>query len=676
MGRPLAILAWLPATALAGPVELVYAPGPLELVHGPVQYDTIPSAEETLLDAPLTDNGLTAADPSSTWSVTVVTAPDGAWWGDDEVGSGSATTYTPVLTGTDADQDTPFCPDGSHDDLTSGCMTAQRLGGSNDYYLSTANPGPASPASADFTVCALYRSAANGVLVSQTEGANCAGEGWYIYHSGGSTGKTILKMENDAGTDRSVDANVMDNHGWSFSCLTHDYDGNTVAYGNGSADESGASPGGTIAPAVKLSIGACPDGSQDFTGDIAFVLWWNSLLDATDMAELYEHFVGILDSKGAPVAFTSTGPNCCWIDSQIECFNDNWPMIGCELPPGVTGAGSPSSRFYSGEALTNSVAYSRDLDSWTDEGGGGPTPTPASTDLFRDGRTTYSIQDNDAGAKERSKSANIDISGLDASDKIQMCVYAKSGGTELLDIRFKESTGGACAASTTDQDAFTTSTSWQQKGWTHTVQDGDCEIGLVEIAAADFGDAANTGGPTEAVVQVFLDQDWCPPIYIETAAAAVGAGDDLLAYDISGVSQLTTVGDGTTLTVDFAPPFAALFTGYLAEIEDTATAVDYYRYYVSTDEKIYLSGRSTAEGAARAMYTETAAGTWTPGTAYEIKLVINGAATTVAVDGVDNPGANVTLTSAPDSIDALNVGVRGGGTAQLNGWLSNVQVTK
>ena len=101
MARLLAILAWLPATALAGPVELVYSPGPVELVHAPMQYDTIPSAEEEpLFDAPLRYNGLAAADPAVSWPATGVVAPDVAWWCDDDLGAGGQTTDVFTLTGT------------------------------------------------------------------------------------------------------------------------------------------------------------------------------------------------------------------------------------------------------------------------------------------------------------------------------------------------------------------------------------------------------------------------------------------------------------------------------------------------------------------------------------------------------------------------------------------------
>lgn len=626
----------------------------------------------TLFDAPLNTNGLTAADPASSWPVTGVTAAGSVHWSDDPDGASGETTEAWTAGGTPATFDSPFCSDGSHSDVTSGCLTGRRYDGTNENYTSdTASIW--SPASADFTACSLFRSFADaGFLAANREGA--AGEGWSMSLAAGAFTFTV---ENHAAAESSVVFNTRDPGvgAWELCCGTYDHDGNLSAYCGGVADPTTtASSGGVVAPSTSATIGEDSAGGSDLAADVVVTPFWPSLLDSTDMQELFEYFAGILDTQGAPAAFTSTGPNCCWIDGEIECFSDDWPMIGCELPPGVTGAGTPSSGFYSGEALTNSVLYSRDLDSWAKTGT--PVIAATSTDLFRDGRQTQKVTDDDAAGVEGIRQ-NFAAHGLSNGDDVQFCVFAKgAASSQKIDLRFAES-GGVCAGGATnyDQAAHTVTTSWAPYEWTHTVVDETCVNFNLYMSVGDYGVAADTDS-VEFVVQIFFDQDWCPPTYTETEAAAVGAGDDLNLHDISGVASLADVADGTIVSIDFTPKAATSTGGYLFEIADSATATDYYRAYWHTDEKLYLVGQSAAEGGEKAMYTSTSAWSPTAGTTYTLAFTISGAASTVSIDGVDEAGANVTLTNAPDSLDNLATCTLDAGTDQVNGFCENVTGTK
>ena len=626
----------------------------------------------TLFDAPLNTNGMDAADPASTWPVTGVAAPDVAWWGDDPTGAGTATTGTWTAGGNPtAGIDTPFCPDGSHDDVT-GCLQAVRFDG-NDYYASDAG-GAMNPASGDFSTCIVAQGgAASQDMLAVSMDADVGGDGWFISVLG--NGAAEMRIRNEAAAASDVDWNT---HGlqdaWFLLCLTSDHDGNAVGYANAESDGSLGGPGGVISVAAAATVGATTTGSFGWEGDIAAVFFWNSLLDATDMEELFEYFAGINDNEAAPVAFTSTGPNCMFVDGAIECFSDDWPIIGAELPPGVTGAGDPSSGFYSGRALTQQVPYSRDLDEWTDVGT--PVPTDSDTTLFRDGRQTVLITDNDGGAVEGSKSAAITMPN-DTGDKTMVCVYAFDADDTVLDLQVDEAGADSCAGgNTVDFAAKTITTAWTQYEWTHTLSSGDCTTAEYKITPGDWGVVANTGS-AEVVVQVFTNQDWCPPTYTETSAAAVASGDDYLAYDISGVPGLADIADNTVWSMDAATK-AAQFDGfvYFGEIKDDGTGTDYYRWYAWSDEKHILQGRSAEEGAARTMYGETAAEAYTPGTAYNLALTIVSDATTLTFDGGNNAGSNVTLTNAPNSIDTLCVGAKCPGGNQFNGWFSNVKVEK
>ncbi len=646
--------------------------------HSPVGVDV---DTQTLFDAPLNTNGLTAANPSTTWPVTGVAAPDVAWWADDPTGSGGKTTHAFTATGAPSSVDTPFCPDGSHSDLTSGCLTARRFNGANQYYTSDVN-GVGAFNSADATVCVLYRSETTGdYIVANRE--DSGGEGWGVLTG---AARVTWYVENHAASQSAIVFNTFDPLGlnWVFTCATHDADGNIVPYGNARTDTAGASPGGVVDSAEPLSIGAENGGAFDFVGDIVFAFVWNSLLDATDMAELFEYFVGINDNKSAPVAYTSTGPNCMFVDGAIECYGDDWPIIGAELPPGVTGAGSPSSGYYSGQALTNSITYSRELDngcpgacSWSMSGT--PEPTATSTDLFRDGRQTYRITDDDVGAREGVSQPFV-AHGLSNGDDVQVCVYAKDSTGTSFDFRAYEY-AGACGggATTYNYDAVTITTSWAQYEWTHTITDDTCTA-LVVYFAPDWNNNA-TVGSVEFAVQIFFDQDWCPPIYIETAAAAVGAGDDFLMYDVSGSGMFTADGslDVGSLAIEYDYTLSLDFgsNGWGFEIEDGATATDYWytRHYGSGTQRLY--GRSV-EDASRILFID-AVETVTPGTTYTWTITpqLTFADCSWKKDGVEltNTGS-ANLASGPNSLDNMSVGCSGTGTAQTNSWVDTVKVTK
>ncbi|HUW11961.1 MAG TPA: LamG-like jellyroll fold domain-containing protein, partial [Anaerolineae bacterium] len=235
----------------------------------------------TLFDAPLNTNGISSLSTAG-WPVTGVAAPAVIWDAADptgaNVGTGAeTTTHAFTATGTPTAVDTPFYPDGSHSDI-SGCMKAMRFDGTNDYYTSN-SASIASPASADFTVCAVTRSDEGsigeyGVVAENRELVN--GEGWTLGFE--PTSDLIFTVENHAAAFTSRQA--ADNAGvnsWWITCGTSDHDGNVSAYGNVSSKQApAAGPGGVIAPVIAMAIGARQIGSYPIEGDIAAVFFWNS----------------------------------------------------------------------------------------------------------------------------------------------------------------------------------------------------------------------------------------------------------------------------------------------------------------------------------------------------------------------------------------------------------------
>jgi len=633
----------------------------------------------TLFDAPLNTNGMEAADPATSWPVPGVAAPDVAWWGDDPTGSGGKTTHAFTAHGTPASIDTPFCPDGSWSDITSGCMAAMRFDGTNDYYTSDSN-GVGAPSNSDFTVCALFRghsNASDSTMAGNREG-NAAGEGWAMQARDAASAVNLrVEAEIDDGTSQNADQNVDGaiEYQWQLGCGAFDISVGITPYLHATADTQRALVGAISPVGEPMSVGSDDANANPFDGDIAAVFVWTStLLDATDMTELYEYFTGILDTKGAPVAYTNTGPQCCWVDGQIECYGDDWPMIGCELPPGVTGAGSPASGFYSGELLTNALPYSRDLDSWTDVNT--PTPTATSTDLFRDGRSTYKITDND-GTKTEWIYSIVDIAALDAADKVQACVYAKgSDGAQQYTMRFQEATGAGCASTNDDKNQAITAT-WSMYEHTHTVADGDCEDINLLITPADTASAST--GDAEMVVQVFLDQDWCPPLYIETAAAAVQAGGDADQYNCAGIVAGGTIKTPFTVSFDYTPGRAFGATSQQLWVIKGA-GNNYLGSYVATNGRIYVNGNDA--GGAENLYLSAApAVAWTPGTTYSIVQVVGIDSTeiVVTIDDVDepslSPGSSI---SAPDFSVSCNayIGAHYNSDQQSDGMIENLKVVR
>lgn len=611
----------------------------------------------TYLNVPLDSNGFVAADPSSSWPVPGVAAPSVAWWADDPTGSGGKTTHTFTANGTPTEIDSPFCTDGSWGDISTGeCMKAIRFDGASDYYA-TASPGPASPDSGDFTACMLSRihttqSQAASYSVGQIESAG-GGEGWSFYLVPVS-GLYTAVVRNDAAGVSLVDyvAMTVNAHNWEMLCYRSDHDGNITPYADAVADTPTAGPGGTLDPSAALSVGSAQI-------DIASVFFWDSLLDATDILELWHYFTGILDMKGHTALFKNTGPNCCWVDGAVECFNDDFPLLGCELPPGFTGAGTPSDGFYSGPAITNLVPRSRTLNNWAQVGT--PTRTLTSTDLFRSLIQTYRVCDDDGAAVEGVQSANVDVTDLDTSDEIQVCVYAKDSSGTVLDLQVDES--GVCGGSTIDFAAKTITTSWSSYQWTHTLADGTCTTANYKLSPTDWGTVGSTMC-AEFVVQVFEDQrnSFCPPTYIETGASAVGGGNDSAEYDITGSAMLDGGGSlpqGTIIYSTFAQD-TGLLTGSIGPWSIKDSDVDGNYLWSATggngDHKVAVKENA---GAAEFIYDRTGADhVMTEGVFYDFVWTIytESNETTLTIDGADQPGTTAAYsTTPPDDLDELEI---------------------
>lgn len=625
-----------------------------------------------IFNAPLNTNGLTAADPGVSWPVTGVTAADEAWWCSDMLGATGYTTTTLTETGSIDVVASPFCPDGSHGDLTSGCLDSCYFDGTNDYLTSNTN-GWLDINSSDATMCVVFRAEDKGLDHRMVDGRDDDGTGDGMSMDVKQDGSFRATVKNEAATTVHAlfDTFSFADSGYLLGCGTSDYDGNLSAYVNGNVDEQQAGPGGAQSAADDPShIGSRFDGGLRFQGHIVAVFFWRSLLDSTDMEELHEYFFGLLDDYAAPVAFTQTGNSGCFVDGKIEFFTNGVPRMGCELPTGWgAGAGSPSSGVHMEPIWTSGVSYTIDMSSWSSVST--PTVTATSTDLFRD-RQTYRVCDADGASAEGVKSPNITITGLDTSDPIQVCVYAKDSSGTVLDLQMVES--GVCGGSTTDYAAKTINSTWTFYEWAHTVQDGTCTTLNLQLSGADWGNVANTGC-AEFVVQVNPNAAWCSPGFLYANGNATSGFDDVLPYNISG-TDLASGANGARFCADVTPTAStAVEDQYLFELRDSGTANDYYRaHWETSDNKWYVVGRSTEEGSEKTMYTQTSAWSPTAGTTYRVCVRLNSSATSLTIGGVSQAGSNATLTNAPDSLDDLYWGSLAAGTSQWIGWIDTTTV--
>jgi len=624
------------------------------------------------LSVPLTRNGIEPGITSAT--VAGVPSPNVEWWASDPLGAGGDTSSAWTATGSPAQINTPYCPDGDYTDVTSAsCIKAREFTGSESYLSAT---GAFDPNSGDFSICWVSQGTENVVAAKALIGTFFT-PGFTVYQVTADSFRVYAENDSVPGTYAAIN-DVKTDTGWGIYCATYDEDGGAgglVGYANGVADATtGVVAGGTMTMSTeKICIGAGDNGSGVCSGNassrIAVFFAWYVKLSATQVKTFSDHWMGVLSSDGSsPSVRTNIGPTCCWIDGSLECFSDNHPRLGCEEPPGHAAAGTPASGYYSESSTTNSALYSRDLSTgWTDIPGAGVEACSQAATPFRDGRTTCQMTDDDAANVEALSQA-IDVTALDTSDKVMVCVYAYDPSGTVLDLQVDES--GVCGGSTSDFAAKTIDNSWAQYEWTHTLADGTCTTATYKISPADWAAAANTG-TAHAVVQVYLDQAYCPPSYIETAAAAVtGGADDLRFADVTG-----TLSGPWQMSFDYAPfytPATSSTTDYMLSWDDGAAGgILFARWPASpSDVGVYPNGGWDMNAA-------------TPGFTNGVFTFIEGSGSfdmdthQLSINGV-NQATSVTTRNNPTGVDKVSIGViySAGANAQSVGGaaIKNVEI--
>lgn len=491
---------------------------------GPAPLDDDPGLEgiaggpDVLFRAALARNGMSA------WNDLPAgfPAPTVAWLGSAPTLNSVDGSTVFTVAGTPDDVDTPFCPDGTWDDLTGGCMTAKRFVQGTERYDGT----DVADCTGDCSFCGLVRlSLTNATYYYIASQADSTPDGWVLYLNSGVV--TIYVKPNGVGAATATSAGDNRIGQWVLACGTVDADGNIVAYKNGAAGTGVARPAGTVTSGgsgMDIAGLSAYGSEQRWPGDIAWVSYWQgTALTAAQMRTLADWVMGLHEEKGAAPTFTNTGPTCCWIAGQLECFSDDFPRKGCEIPPGETGAGSPATcAYHAHPTVTNSLLRSRELNTtWTAVGTSVVATSTAS--VFGDGRTMYKVTDDDGAAHEYIHQT-IAKSGATA----EICVTAVTeSGAGVVTVGLQETTG-ACAGAPAEVELgeIVTGTTATRTCFARTHTDADCTSIKIVLYPVDTDGGVTETGHAAMLAEVFHGIAYAPGIYVETTTAGVASGND------------------------------------------------------------------------------------------------------------------------------------------------------
>jgi hypothetical protein len=613
----------------------------------------------TRFAAPLNRSGLAVG----AWTVPGVPAPSVRWDARDPLGASGVTSHAFTATGSTEALGAPFCPSGDFagvDEMDGRCMVARHFDGTNDFY----SGGDIADCTGACSACALVRlpnpGAVNQVVAAQTNSVTVSGWGLYV-----NNGSALFSIANTVGgVAPTWDAAVRPGaSAWGVLCGTGAAGGNVYVYVNGVQSAGAAHPGGTVTSAGHpMQIGAWRNGAAAgrAAGDIAWAAYWPSALTASQVKTVSQHLAGLLGTRGEQATYTSTGPVAAWVDGKLETFSDDMPILGAQIPPGLTGAGLPGAGYLSHPSNTTRNPSSRDLSTnWSTLAGTGIAC--AAGTLFRDGRNVCSITDDSAAAEESIFQANPK-----AGTPTTACVYAwTAAGAGSLDARYVETTGGGCTTPVVEQVAASVTTTPTLFSWSVAQQDANCtSFQWLFSPVADHSIVAQTGGPVFAVVQIVTGTNICPSIYCETAGAAVTCGGDLLTYALAQpvVSATGTLLGTTRLLYDMTPMGArqVLTEPFIWRMDDGG-ATTLFAFISNANNTLVVSAGTYLAGDVV---------TWAPGTTYVFDTRLNYA---TDVYQTLRSGAQVMLRTdalnSPTGLTRFHIGSNGTAGQHTGGWV-------
>jgi len=593
----------------------------------------------TVFHAALPRNGMGAWDDLPANFPT----PAHVWLGSAPTNDSVTGTTEFTSNGSPASIYSPLASDGGWDDITNG-MVANRFTGSGTYYDSWDDIGD--PGTGDFTVCAITRGGTSGVYTAKRDSAS--GDGWALFPN--STVCSFLADDGSVSRLASSTATISSN-AWGLCCGRITASGAAVqACMNGSCGTTAGTVGTVNVSRAWMVGGQFETHASLWTGDLVGVWLWSSALTDAQMATLAAWVEGIHDEKGATPTFSNTGPTCCWVDGQIECFSDDFPRKGCEIPPGLTGGGSPATCAYHAQpSVTNSIIQSIDLHTtWTTSNA---TVATSTASWYGDGRQQYKAVDAD-GTNAGYITQTLAKTATGTTSALCVCAATESS-TGNVAMSYQETTGGGCSSPAEVFPAalsFATSTAAKCGCAGVTYADANCTNVVIKLYPTDAVGASQ--GHAAMTAEVFKAQTWIPSIDVPTTTAGVTAGADLLSYAATGIVTGGYLSGRYFIDMTYMP-FIADYVNLQTLLQmDNGTANQRTLAYIDASEKWSFF---TVPGGA----TDIAGGVFalTPGTSYRARWDLNYDSDKyqLLVDNVSQ-GTSTTARSNPSGQTTIRIG--------------------
>jgi hypothetical protein len=530
--------------------------------------------------------------------------------------------------------------------------------------------------SGSLSVCAILRTAGgtNKTVVGRYNTAD-ANRGWQLWTQ--NTGVGHFRVTGNAIADVSVSIPGLNN--WVVMCGSGNSAGNIEFWNNNTASTTTAYPAGsTSAGAKELWIGA-DDGTAGWQGDLAAVwIWSTTRRTSAEVLSIQKKLMGISNTRGesySAATYTSGGAQCCWIGGKLECFSQNHPMLGCQIPPGFTGAGLGGSGYFAHPAVTNSLLQSDNLTATWNISSGPTVSTTATNSPYRDGRAVSMLADTSAVSYQYTYQA-IDITALNAGDKVRCQVYlredpAHPGGHFGLIAR--EQTGGVQGDTITDN--ITLTSSWAYYSVEITI--ADTANTFIYLFITPYWVAEGVGGVNYGMMagaQCFKSIAYPVPIVIPTTTAAASGGGDNYRFAVNTpiVTGGAVVG-GLKLSANWTPFYADNLSAARIMTLDDGTVNQRLFVDIGAAEKF---GWTTTPGGNDIL---SAAQTLAAGTAWRLLFGGNYASDVYSLLGNGaSLGTSTTARSSPAGITTFRIGVDSAGTGQCPGGclIKNVTISK
>jgi hypothetical protein len=342
------------------------------------------------------------------------------------------------------------------------------------------------------------------------------------------------------------------------------------------------------------------------------------------------------------------------VQGKLECVGYGMPLpLGCQIPPGFTGAGLGGSGYFAHPAVTNSLLQSDNLTATWNISSGPTVSTTATNSPYRDGRAVSMLADTSAVSYQYTYQA-IDITALNAGDKVRCQVYlredpAHPGGHFGLIAR--EQTGGVQGDTITDNITLTSSWAYYS----------------VEITIAD---TANT------FIYLFITPYWVAEgvggVNYGMMAASGGGDNYRFAVNTPIVTGGAVVG-GLKLSANWTPFYADNLSAARIMTLDDGTVNQRLFVDIGAAEKF---GWTTTPGGNDIL---SAAQTLAAGTAWRLLFGGNYASDVYSLLGNGaSLGTSTTARSSPAGITTFRIGVDSAGTGQCPGGclIKNVTISK